>query len=69
MKIEIKNEDIFSSKYEQSLQSADRNRLNLQHRPYKSKYAFTFKDIKKSKEPPVLYKKNAANETLKQEKS
>ena len=58
-------------KYEQSLQSMNRNRLNLQQQPYESEYDYykRLKEVEKEKFDPTLYKKYASNENTKQLKS
>jgi hypothetical protein len=58
-------------KYEQSLKSANRNRLNLQQQPYESEYDYykRLKEVEKEKFDPVLYKKYAENETTKKLKT
>ena len=54
-------------KYEQSLNAANRNRLNLQQQPYESEYDYykRLKEVEKEKFDPVLYKQYAANEATK----
>ena len=54
-------------KYEQSLNTANRNRLNLQQQPYESEYDYykRLKEVEKEKFDPVLYKQYAANEATK----
>jgi hypothetical protein len=54
-------------KYEQSLASVNRNRLNLQQQPYESEYDYykRLQEIEKEKYDPLLYKKYATNELTK----
>ena len=66
----MKNKDeIF--KFQQSLNSVNKNRLNLQQQPYESdqEYYLRLREIEKEKFDPVLYKKYAENETTKKLKS
>jgi hypothetical protein len=58
-------------KFEQSLASVNRNRLNLQQQPYESEFEYynRLKEIEKTKYDPTLYKKFASNETTKKLKT
>lgn len=58
-------------KYEQSLSSANRNRLNLQQQPYESEYDYykRLKEVEKEKIDPVLYKQYASNDATKKLKT
>ena len=66
----MKNKDEII-KFQQSLNSVNKNRLNLQQQPYESdqEYYLRLREIEKEKFDPVLYKKYAENETTKKLKS
>ena len=54
-------------KYEQSLNTVNRNRLNLQQQPNETEYEYynRLREIEKEKYDPLLYKKYAENEQTK----